>query len=165
MGLDTGKGKIMTAVSMSTKYGVSAKKLWDMIGGFHAISDWHPAIEKCDIEEDGNVTLRRLHLVGGGEIVERLEQSDDDERSYSYSIISSPLPLSNYNSTIRVLEGDDGNPVPATSEGFASLPDRTFLNSIINSWIELMVGVPDPLEAQSPSGSMSEAGLTPVAAQ
>ena len=99
----------MTKVSMSTKLGVSAEKLWDMIGGFHSLSDWHPAIEKCDIEEDGNVTLRRLTLAGGGEILERLEKSDNDERSYSYSIVSSPLPISNYTSTIRVHEDEDGN--------------------------------------------------------
>ena len=114
------EGRTMTTVSMSTKIGVSAKQLWDMIGGFHAISDWHPAIEKCDIEEDGNVTLRRLSLVGGGEIVERLEQSDDDERSYSYSIISSPMPINNYRSTIRVLEGEDGKTTVEWSSEFDS---------------------------------------------
>ena len=63
----------MTTVSMSTKVGVSAAQLWDIIGGFHSISDWHPAIEKCVIEDQGKVTLRRLSLAGGGEIVERLE--------------------------------------------------------------------------------------------
>ncbi len=110
----------MTTVSMSRKIDISAKQLWDMIGGFHAISDWHPAIEKCDIEEDGNVTLRRLSLVGGGEIVERLEQSDDDERSYSYSIISSPMPINNYRSTIRVLEGEDGKATVEWSSEFDS---------------------------------------------
>ena len=44
---------------MSTKVGVSAAQLWDIIGGFHSISDWHPAIEKCVIEDQGKDTLRR----------------------------------------------------------------------------------------------------------
>ena len=110
----------MTKVSMSTKLGVSAEKLWDMIGGFHSLSDWHPAIEKCDIEEDGNVTLRRLTLAGGGEILERLEKSDNDERSYSYSIVSSPLPINNYTSTIRVHEDEDGNARVVWSSEFDS---------------------------------------------
>ncbi len=115
----------MTKVSMSANLGVSADQLWDMIGGFHSLSDWHPAIEKCDIEEDGKVTLRRLYLAGGGEIVERLEQSDDDERSYSYSIVSSPLPLNNYKSTIRVIEGEGGNAKVEWSSEFdsAGVPD------------------------------------------
>lgn len=110
----------MTKVSMSTKLGVSVEQLWDMIGGFHSISDWHPAIEKCDIEEQGKVTLRRLSLVGGGEIVERLEQSDDDARSYSYSIVSSPLPVNNYKSTIHVHEDEDGNATVVWSSEFDS---------------------------------------------
>ncbi len=111
----------MTKVSMSANLGVSADRLWDMIGGFHSLSDWHPAIEKCDIEEDGKVTLRRLSLAGGGEIVERLEQSDDDERSYTYSIVSSPLPLNNYKSTIRVVEGEGGNAKVEWSSEFDSV--------------------------------------------
>lgn len=110
----------MTKVSMSANLGVSVEQLWEMIGGFHSIADWHPAIEKCDIEEDGKVTLRRLSLVGGGEIVERLEKSDDDERSYSYSILSSPLPIDNYTSTIRVLEGEDGKATVEWSSNFDS---------------------------------------------
>ena len=115
----------MIKVSMSTNLGVSADQLWNMIGGFHSISDWHPAIEKCDIEEDGKVTLRRLSLAGGGEIVERLERSDDDERSYSYSIVSSPLPVGNYQSTIRVIEGEGGNAKVQWSSEFdsAGVPD------------------------------------------
>ena len=115
----------MTKVSMSANLGVSADRLWDMIGGFHSLSDWHPAIEKCDIEEDGKVTLRRLSLAGGGEIVERLEQSDDDHRSYTYSIVSSPLPLNNYKSTIRVIEGEGGNAKVEWSSEFdsAGAPD------------------------------------------
>ncbi len=115
----------MTKVSMSANLGVSADRLWDMIGGFHSLPDWHPAIAKCDIEEDGKVTLRRLSLAGGGEIVERLEQSDDDERSYTYSIVSSPLPLNNYKSTIRVVEGEGGNAKVEWSSEFdsAGAPD------------------------------------------
>jgi hypothetical protein len=110
----------MTKVSMSTDIGVSAEQLWDSIGGFHSISDWHPAIEKCEIEEDGNVTLRRLSLAGGGELVERLEKSDDDSRSYSYSIISGPLPIKNYTSTLRVIEGEDGKATVEWSSEFDS---------------------------------------------
>jgi len=95
----------MAQVSMSSDYNVSPEKVWDLIGKFHALPDWHPAVEKSDIEEGGQV--RRLHLVGGGEIVERLEQSSDDERVYKYTIMSSPLPVINYASEIRVTgEGD-----------------------------------------------------------
>ena len=99
----------MTRVSMSANIGVSAKQVWDMIGGFNDISKWHPAIEKSEIEGEGKVTLRRLHLVGGGQILERLEQSDDDGNSYTYSILESPLPIANYTATIKVNPNQSGS--------------------------------------------------------
>jgi hypothetical protein len=45
---------------------------------------------------------------GGGTIVERLEAKDDKERTYSYSILSGPLPVVNYQATICVREADGG---------------------------------------------------------
>ncbi|MEM7222801.1 MAG: SRPBCC family protein [Pseudomonadota bacterium] len=99
----------MAKVSMSMDLGVSADKLWDMIGLFHGLHDWHPAVERTEIEGEGKGSLRTLHLVGGGEIVERLEQLDEEGKKYNYSILSSPLPVANYNSTISVKESDDGS--------------------------------------------------------
>ncbi len=97
----------MAKVSMTTPIGVDAKSLWDVMGGFNALPDWHPAVEKSELEEEGQV--RRLSLAGGGTIVERLLTVDDNERVYSYSIESSPLPVANYTSTIRVRDEGDGN--------------------------------------------------------
>jgi len=94
----------MAKVSMSTPLGVTADQVWKLIGGFNALPDWHPAVEKSELEQAGQV--RRLSLMGGGEIVERLESVSDNERVYSYRIESGPLPVSGYKSTIRVR--DDG---------------------------------------------------------
>ena len=99
----------MTKVSMSMDLGVPADKVWDLIGGFNALPDWHPAVEKSEIEGEGKGSIRTLHLVGGGTITERLEQLDEAGKVYSYSIISSPLPVANYNSTIRLHDSEDGS--------------------------------------------------------
>ena len=98
----------MTKVKMSTPLGVPAQKVWDLIGGINTVADWHPAVEKSELEQGG--TIRKLSLVGGGEIVEKLTQTDDEGRTYSYSIVSSPLPVAGYNAEIRVTgEGDSCN--------------------------------------------------------
>ena len=98
----------MSKISMSTKVGVPAEKVWEMIGGFNDLADWHPAIAKSELEEEGGATIRTLHLVGGGVVRERLEMTDEEGRAYTYSIIESPLPVANYSATIRVSgEGDD----------------------------------------------------------
>ncbi len=97
----------MAKVEMETELGVSADKVWELIGGFNALPDWHPAIEKSELDEEGKV--RKLSLAGGGTVIEKLEKMDDGERVYSYSITDSPLPVSNYTATITVKEGADGN--------------------------------------------------------
>ncbi|MDH3688453.1 MAG: SRPBCC family protein [Gammaproteobacteria bacterium] len=96
----------MTKVRMSSHVNVSAGKLWELIGGFNALPDWHPAVEKSELEEGGQV--RRLSVAGGGIIVERLVASDDNGHSYSYSIEDSPLPVANYTSELRVKDAGDG---------------------------------------------------------
>lgn len=96
----------MTEVSSSTKLAVPADKVWETIGTFGGLADWHPAVEKCELENGGK--QRRIAIVGGGEIVETLEQQDDDGRSYVYSIVSSPLPIANYTAKLRVEPDGDG---------------------------------------------------------
>ncbi len=96
----------MSNVSAKTHLAVPAAQVWGVIGGFNALPDWHPGIEKSELEGGG--TMRRLTVPGVGTIVERLEHSDDDERTYTYSIVEGPLPVSNYISTVRVTEDDDG---------------------------------------------------------
>ena len=51
---------------------------------------------------------RMLTLKDGGVIVEKLIKRDDAHRAYSYKIISSPLPVAAYQSTISVMDGKDG---------------------------------------------------------
>ena len=92
----------MPNVSMSVDLGVPAKQVWDLIGGFNALPNWHPVVAKSEISEEGNTTLRTLHLAGGGTIVERLEKLDDAGQHYTYSIVSGPLPVANYTATLRL---------------------------------------------------------------
>ncbi len=96
----------MAKVSMSTKLSASADQVWQLIGGFNALPDWHPAVEKSELTEEGQE--RTLSLAGGGTIVERLENMDDGSRTYTYAITDSPLPVANYRATITVTgEGDE----------------------------------------------------------
>ena len=99
----------MAKISMSVNLPAAAQNVWDLIGGFNAFHDWHPAVEKTDIEGEGKGSVRTLHLAGGGTVTERLEQLDDEGRTYSYTIMSSPLPVANYSGTIRIRESEDGS--------------------------------------------------------
>ena len=106
----------MTAVSVKQDLAVPAQMVWTTIGGFNALPDWHPAVEKSDLQKGDSGTVRTLHLVGGGSIVEKLEKIDDKERLYTYSILEGPLPVANYTATIRVRDTGMGCQVEWSSE-------------------------------------------------
>jgi hypothetical protein len=87
----------------------SADAVWTKIGDFCGIGKWHPAIEKCVLSADGKE--RTLSLKGGGTVVEKLEKRDDAAHSYTYSIVSGPLPVANYTSTISVAAAGTGSTI------------------------------------------------------
>jgi hypothetical protein len=93
---------------------LSADALWAKIGDFCGIGKWHPAIEKCALSADGKT--RTLSLKGGGTIVEALQKLDVAGKSYTYSIVSGPLPVANYSSTITVSADGAGSVVTWTGK-------------------------------------------------
>lgn len=96
-----------SSVTMTSS--MSPDALWKKIGGFCGIASWHPAVEKCVLSADGK--QRTLSLKGGGTIVESLVNLDNAARAYTYKIVSSPLPVANYRSTISVSPDPKGSSV------------------------------------------------------
>lgn len=122
----------MSKVSLSSNLPATPDAIWKLIGGFNALPDWHPAIAKSEIVTEGNITRRKLSLLGGGTIVEKLEKSDDDGHVYSYTIEESPLPVANYMGTIRVTEAPGGGSTVEWSSDFeaAGAPENDAVQAI-----------------------------------
>lgn len=93
---------------------LSADAVWAKVGDFCGIAKWHPAVEKCNLSADGKT--RTLSLKGGGTIVEALVKWDAAGRSYTYSIVNSPLPVTNYVSTITVSADGAGSALTWTGK-------------------------------------------------
>jgi len=108
----------MPKVTMSTPVAMNADALWQAIGSFAAIGDWHPMVEKVDSEGEQKGSVRTLQLIGGAKLVERLEEVSPTERLYRYSIVESPLPVSNYVAEIRVKDKGDGSSLVEWSSDF-----------------------------------------------
>lgn len=85
----------------------SVADVWKKIGDFCGIANWHPAVEKCDLSADGKE--RTLTLKGGGTIVEDLVKWNNKGHSYTYKIKSSPLPVADYVSTLKVEKHGKGS--------------------------------------------------------
>ena len=95
-------------LSRSADVNGSVSAVWSMIGPFCAIKDWLPPVGTCT--EDGKIPPTRTLVTrdGNATFVETQTARNDAEYSYSYSFISSPLPVANYTSTIKVTAKGDG---------------------------------------------------------
>ncbi|PWC89194.1 hypothetical protein TSH100_05505 [Azospirillum sp. TSH100] len=78
------------------------EQVWKQIGPFCAIGDWHPAVESCTLRKTGNKQERDIALKGGGAIQERLTGLSAAKHRMRYTLLSGPLPVRNYTSTIRL---------------------------------------------------------------
>lgn len=96
----------MATASASLTVPASAERVWNLIGGFDSLPDWLPYIPTSTLSEGGRV--RHLANPDGDAIVERLEAFDQAGRSYTYSILQAPFPVTGYRSTLRVVELDHG---------------------------------------------------------
>jgi hypothetical protein len=103
----------LSAAAVESTYKASStaapEAVWKKIGDFCGIATWHPAVEKCVLSDGGKT--RTLSLKGGGTIVENLVSRDDKTHNYTYEIVSSPLPVSDYVSTIKVLPDGSGSSI------------------------------------------------------
>jgi hypothetical protein len=92
----------------------SADTVWGKVGDFCGIANWHPAVAKCELSHGKKI--RTLSLKGGGTIVERLLKWDNKGKKYTYTIVSSPLPVTHYVSTISVVSKGTGSEVAWTGK-------------------------------------------------
>lgn len=88
-----------------TKTEAERKALWEKVGGWCAIKEWHPAVASCEESKEGADTFRTLTLKDGGKIKEKLV--DTGATSYRYQIVESPLPVTNYEAQFSVTPDDD----------------------------------------------------------
>jgi mxaD protein len=93
---------------------VPPDKAWAMIKDFDGWQNWHPAIASTEIlSGKGNTrgTVRVLTTKDGAKITERLDRYQPKGFSYTYRITDSPLPLTDYVSTIQVKSSKSGSVV------------------------------------------------------
>jgi len=90
----------------SLELAAPADRVWKLIGGFGSLPDWLPFISKSELAEGGRVR----HLAGpdGAIIIEQLIAFDEKARSYTYHILQAPFPVTDYYSTLKVMETDGG---------------------------------------------------------
>jgi hypothetical protein len=104
-----GSSAMALDVKKSLDVAAAPDAVWKAIGDFCGIGTWHPAVEKCELQQKDGKTFRLLSLKGGGQILEQQAAWDDAAHSYGYTIVESPLPVANYASTLSVVANGSGS--------------------------------------------------------
>jgi hypothetical protein len=89
-------------------------KTWETIKDFNHWQDWHPAFASTAITKgEGNTkgTVRVLTTKDGAKFTEELVSHSIASRSYQYRIIESPLPITDYVSTLTIKQNRAGSTV------------------------------------------------------
>tara|TARA_R110002049_G_scaffold18749_5_gene71292 strand:- start:2010 stop:2501 length:492 start_codon:yes stop_codon:yes gene_type:complete len=119
-------------VSKEVTVNASPDTTWKMIGDFNHLDVWHPVVVSSELMHDGNNHMRLLTLGNGATITEKQISHNDVERSYTYAILTSPLPVADYVSTISVSAAADGKSTVTWSSSFdaSGASDEDAVNAI-----------------------------------
>jgi hypothetical protein len=103
----------MVKIYVSSVVDAPAERVWDRIRDFNGLPKWHPGIADSRIEgnqpADKVGCIRNFRTKDGGGIRERLVALSDYEFSYGYTILESPMGVSNYLASIRLVPVTDGD--------------------------------------------------------
>jgi Polyketide cyclase / dehydrase and lipid transport len=111
-------------LSRSVDVSGSPSAVWSMIGPFCAIKDWLPPVGTCT--ENGASPPERTLVTKDGKatFVEAQTARSDAEHSYSYTFKSSPLPVTHYASTIKVVSKGNGTSTVTWSSTYVPEPGK-----------------------------------------
>lgn len=93
----------MGHVSTTKQYRVPADEMWSRIGNPGALGTWHPAVDSTELIDGGRT---RINHLGAAQVVEPIV--DRGDRHYTFRMSETPLPLQDFESTLRVREDGPG---------------------------------------------------------
>lgn len=103
----------MPRVYASSVIDAPAAKVWEKVRDFNALPRWHPRIRESRIENgepsDKVGCVRDFRLQNGDRLREKLLGLSDYDMFCTYSILESPMPLTNYMATLRLTPISDGD--------------------------------------------------------
>jgi Polyketide cyclase / dehydrase and lipid transport len=119
----------MARVYTSSVINASAARVWTRVRDFNGLSNWHPAIAESRIENgepaDKVGCIRNFSLRNGDRLREQLLGLSDFDMFCTYSILDSPMPLTNYVATLRLTPiTDQDRTFIEWSADFDCAPDR-----------------------------------------
>ncbi|MEX0351100.1 MAG: SRPBCC family protein [Paracoccaceae bacterium] len=81
-------------------------RVWQAVRAFDGVAAWNPGVESASLENGDATatgTIRNLKIPDGTIFRETLLAHSDVDRFYTYDILDSPLPVTDYISTHRFI--------------------------------------------------------------
>ena len=91
----------MTKVTVTDTFDHLADKVWAAVSDFGGIDKYLRGFSEVKVEGSG-LGMDRTLTLPDGQVVERLTWLDNDAMSFSYTIITAPLPFTRYVATVRL---------------------------------------------------------------
>jgi mxaD protein len=108
----------MTEIVETAHVGEPAGEVWERIGGFGVVGEWHPMLAAVKSVGEDVGCLRRTKTRDGATSIERLIDRSPEERFYRYKILSTALPVRGYVGELRVDDNGDGTSTVVFSARF-----------------------------------------------
>jgi len=103
----------MAKIYQSAVIPAPVAEVWQVAGDYARIYAFHPAVKSTKIEAgpaaDQVGSIRLCTLEDGAQLLEKQTARSDDEHTYSYAITESPMPMKNYEGTVRLRPITDSN--------------------------------------------------------
>ena len=103
----------MPRVYVSSVIDASADRVWSIVRDFNGLPRWMPVVADSRIEggqpPDKVGCIRNFNMKNGGNIREQLLSLSDYEYTCSYAILESPMGVSNYTATLKLMPITDGD--------------------------------------------------------
>jgi hypothetical protein len=104
----------MTKVYVSAIIHAPIEEVWSKVRDFNNLPEWHPKFSRSHIENnqpsDRIGCIRNFDIAGGGGTIrERLLMLSDLDHSFTYCILTSPLPVQDYVASLQLLPVTSGS--------------------------------------------------------
>lgn len=92
-------------VKRSLELPTSTARVWQLIGDFCDIDDWHPKVSSCALKVMDGSLVRVLTMDTGDQTIQK-RIAQEEGLSYTYRTVSSSLPIENFTATLSVQPGE-----------------------------------------------------------
>lgn len=112
----------MVEVREVGELGAGVDEVWKLVGDFGGLIEAMGL--PVTVEGEGIGQIRKIAM-GPDPVVERLEERDEQAKRVTYTILSGPLPVANYSSTMQLSPAGDGRTRIEWSGNFDPAPGST----------------------------------------